>query len=130
VTQSAQPVPIQHPTSGIPLTRETPRSTSHRVSNYTVPAGSLPQLVFDPHAQCFKAPGLEETAMLVEQMDRPLSLTFQLTRDCNFSCTYCSEPPGIATRSHDELLAMIDKLNGMRRIILSGGEPMRYKYFW
>ena len=85
---------------------------------------------FDADAQCFKAPGLEKTATLVAQMDRPLSLTFQLTRDCNFSCTYCSEPPGITTRSHEELLAMIDKLSGMRRIILSGDEPMRYKYFW
>jgi MoaA/NifB/PqqE/SkfB family radical SAM enzyme len=130
VTQPAQPAPVQHPTGGIPLTRESPRSTSHRVSSYTAPAGALPQLAFDADAQCFRAPGREKTATLVEQMDRPLSLTFQLTRDCNFSCTYCSEPPGITTRSHEELLAMIDKLSGMRRIILSGGEPMRYKYFW
>jgi MoaA/NifB/PqqE/SkfB family radical SAM enzyme len=63
-------------------------------------------------------------------MDRPLSLTFQLTRNCNFRCVYCSEPPGIRTRSRDQILEMIDKLRGMRRIIFSGGEPMAYRYFW
>jgi MoaA/NifB/PqqE/SkfB family radical SAM enzyme len=87
-------------------------------------------VVFDDDAQCFKAPGGETTTELIKQMDRPLSLTYQLTRDCNFSCMYCSEPPGVAVRSLEENLAMIDKLSGMRRIILSGGEPMRYKHFW
>jgi MoaA/NifB/PqqE/SkfB family radical SAM enzyme len=122
--------PATHPTGGVPRTRQLPRSTSRRRTTYTPPAGALPRLVFDSEAQCFQAPGGEKTAELVEQMDRPLSLTFQLTRDCNFSCTYCSEPPGIATRSYEEVLAMLDKLSGMRRIILSGGEPMRYKHFW
>ncbi|TDD75064.1 radical SAM protein [Actinomadura rubrisoli] len=119
-----------HPSGGVPKTRPLSRSTSHRHSGYTPPAGSLPTLVFDPEAQCFKAPGGERTDALVDQMDRPLSLTFQLTRDCNFSCAYCSEPPGVATRSYEEVLAMLDKLSGMRRIILSGGEPMRYRHFW
>lgn len=119
-----------HPTGGVPRTRELHRSTSHRRTAYTVPDGALPELVFSSQAQCFTAPGGEPTADLVARMDRPLSVTFQLTRDCNFSCTYCSEPPGIGTRSPAEVLAMIDKLSGMRRIILSGGEPMRYKHFW
>jgi MoaA/NifB/PqqE/SkfB family radical SAM enzyme len=90
----------------------------------------LPTVRFDNEAQCFKVTDDEQTGALVGSMDRPLSLTFQLTRNCNFRCVYCSEPPGIRTRTRDEVLDMIDKLRGMRRIIFSGGEPMAYKYFW
>jgi MoaA/NifB/PqqE/SkfB family radical SAM enzyme len=89
-----------------------------------------PTVQFDDHAQCFRAEGGEDTTALLEEMSIPLSVTFQLTRNCNFKCIYCSEPPGIRTRPHDEVLAMIDKLAGMRGIIFSGGEPMQYKYFW
>jgi MoaA/NifB/PqqE/SkfB family radical SAM enzyme len=90
----------------------------------------LPTVTFDDQAQCFKVGEGEQTDTLIAAMDRPLSLTFQLTRNCNFRCVYCSEPPGIRTRTRDEVLEMIDKLQGMRRIIFSGGEPMAYKYFW
>lgn len=90
----------------------------------------LPMVRFDNDAQCFKVQGDDDTDGLVASMDRPLSLTFQLTRNCNFRCVYCSEPPGIRTRTLPEVLEMIDKLAGMRRIIFSGGEPMAYKHFW
>lgn len=90
----------------------------------------LPTVHFDDQAQCFTVSDDEQTDALIAKMDRPLSLTFQLTRNCNFRCVYCSEPPGIRTRTRDQVLEMIDKLQGMRRIIFSGGEPMAYKYFW
>jgi MoaA/NifB/PqqE/SkfB family radical SAM enzyme len=89
----------------------------------------LPGLTFDDEKQCFQAEP-SPTEELLAQMDRPLSLTFQLTRNCNFKCVYCSEPPGIRTRPVEEMLEMVDKLAGMRRIIFSGGEPMAYKHFW
>lgn len=84
---------------------------------------------FDDDRQIFVTDDLT-TDELVSRMDIPLSLTFQLTRNCNFKCVYCSEPPGIRSRSCAELLEMVDKLSGMRRIIFSGGEPMAYKHFW
>jgi Radical SAM superfamily len=90
----------------------------------------LPTVQFDDEAQCFKADGQEATDALLAEMDLPLSATFQLTRNCNFTCVYCSEPPGIRTRTLEVVLAMVDKLAGMRRIIFSGGEPMAYKHFW
>lgn len=90
----------------------------------------LPQVTFDDDQQCFITADGETTDALVSGMTMPLSATFQLTRNCNFKCVYCSEPPGIRTRSLEEVLAMIDKLAGMRRIIFSGGEPMAYKHFW
>jgi MoaA/NifB/PqqE/SkfB family radical SAM enzyme len=90
----------------------------------------LPTVHFNDEDQCFQVQEAESTEDLVRRMDVPLSLTFQLTRNCNFSCVYCSEPPGIRSRSLDEILAMVDKLQGMRRIIFSGGEPMAYRHFW
>jgi len=90
----------------------------------------LPSLVFNDHDQHFVHRGSEGVDELVGSMHLPLSLTLQLTRGCNLKCIYCSEPPGIKMRKHEEMLAMIDKLSGMRRIIFSGGEPMLYKRFW
>lgn len=90
----------------------------------------LPQVTFDDDEQCFKATHDEPSTGLVASMNIPLSATFQLTRNCNFKCVYCSEPPGIRTRTVEQVLEMIDKLAGMRRIIFSGGEPMAYKHFW
>ena len=90
----------------------------------------LPSLVFNDKDQHFEQTGEENVGELIASMHLPLSLTFQLTRGCNLRCVYCSEPPGIATRPHEEILRMLDKLQGMRRIIFSGGEPMLYHRFW
>lgn len=90
----------------------------------------LPSVVFNDEKQHFQHTGNESIKDLVNSMRIPLSLTFQLTRGCNLRCVYCSEPPGIRTRSYKEMVGMLDKLSGMRRIILSGGEPMLYPHFW
>ncbi|MNS95681.1 Antilisterial bacteriocin subtilosin biosynthesis protein AlbA [compost metagenome] len=63
-------------------------------------------------------------------MTVPLSLTYQLTRACNLRCVYCSEPPGIRGTSLESHLEKVDRLKGVRRIIVAGGEPMVYKHFW
>lgn len=90
----------------------------------------LPTVAFDDDTQAYRGDDRDDTAALVATMDRPLSATFQLTRSCNFSCVYCSEPPGIRSQPVEVMEEMVDKLTGMRRIIFSGGEPMAYKYFW
>ncbi|UPT68023.1 MAG: radical SAM protein [Sphingobacteriales bacterium JAD_PAG50586_3] len=90
----------------------------------------LPTLKFNDEHQHFEDTENKSVDELVSSMHIPLSLTFQLTRNCNFECIYCSEPLGIRTRSLEEMKEMVDKLKGMRRIIFSGGEPMVYKHFW
>lgn len=90
----------------------------------------LPSLQFDHSAQHFQANASENYADLLPGLDRPLSVTFQLTRGCNFRCIYCSEPPGIRSRPLEEMKRIVDNLAGTRRIILSGGEPMVYRHFW
>lgn len=90
----------------------------------------LPTVQFNHAEQHFEARSGVGDASLVSSMNLPLSLTFQLTRACNYRCVYCSEPPGIATRPLAEMKQMLNKLQGMRRVIFSGGEPMLYKHFW
>lgn len=90
----------------------------------------LPNVRFNHSEQHFESTDEQSVETLVQSMNKPLSLTFQLTRNCNYRCVYCSEPPGIRTRSLSEMKGMIDKLQGMRRIIFSGGEPMLYEHFW
>jgi MoaA/NifB/PqqE/SkfB family radical SAM enzyme len=96
----------------------------------TATASLLPGVQFDHRDQCYKADPAAVTDELVASMSMPLSATYQLTRDCNLRCTYCSEPPGIRTSSLAQHKSKIDRLAGMRRIILSGGEPMDYPHFW
>ncbi len=90
----------------------------------------LPEVRFDERDQCYKADDNLDVGELVSSMNVPLSATYQLTRECNLACAYCSEPPGIKTSTLEMHEMKIDKLAGMRRIILSGGEPMDYPHFW
>lgn len=53
----------------------------------------LPMVRFDNDAQCFKVQGDDDTDGLVASMDRPLSLTFQLTRNCNFAASTAQSLP-------------------------------------
>jgi sulfatase maturation enzyme AslB (radical SAM superfamily) len=72
----------------------------------------LPTLSFNDQTQRFENKLDEDTLSLIEQMDKPLSLTFQLTRNCNLRCVYCSELPGIASIKLEMMKEMIDKLTG------------------
>src|SRR6266567_1562363 len=68
----------------------------------------LPDLHFDHPAQHFSTQSPMPPTELIASMNRPLSLTFQLTRGCNFKCVYCSEPPGIRSRPLAVMKAMVD----------------------
>ncbi|UGT64425.1 radical SAM protein [Nocardia asteroides] len=93
-------------------------------------AFQLPELHFDHVEQCYRTDDANSTEELIARMHVPLSATYQLTRFCNLKCVYCSEPPdGISTKL-DVHLERVDRLTGMRRIIVAGGEPMVYKHFW
>lgn len=55
--------------------------------------------------------------------DLPLTITLQITRNCNLKCIYCSESEYIPDPPLEEIFKMIKNLNGVPRIIISGGEP-------
>lgn len=56
--------------------------------------------------------------------DCPLTVTLQITRRCNLNCIYCSESGFISDPSFEEIEKMIENLQGVNRIIISGGEPI------
>jgi MoaA/NifB/PqqE/SkfB family radical SAM enzyme len=65
----------------------------------------------------------------IEVFQSPLSVILQVTRRCNFDCSFCSE----TTQMDDPTLADLDlmrkHLQGIQRVFLSGGEPLVRKDF-
>ena len=57
-------------------------------------------------------------------LDYPLSVSLQVTRECNLHCVYCSEVGDIPTPSIEKIKKMVDNLHGVQRIIITGGEPL------
>lgn len=57
----------------------------------------------------------------------PLSVILQVTRQCNFSCVFCSETEKMAEPTIEEIQRMKDNLRGVPRVYLSGGEPLLRK---
>ena len=60
---------------------------------------------------------------LVSALAFPMTLTLQVTRRCNLRCIYCSEDAMIKEPSQDTLFQIIDRLKGVDRVIIAGGEP-------
>lgn len=60
--------------------------------------------------------------------------SFELTWDCNVRCRHCYNPTHETTNllTPDEWFAVIRQLRaeGVSRIILTGGDPLCYPYFW
>lgn len=57
-------------------------------------------------------------------MRLPLSVIVQVTRRCSLTCPFCSESEAFEDPSFEALVALKDKLRGVQRIYLSGGEPL------
>lgn len=56
-------------------------------------------------------------------LTQPVSVTLQVTRRCNLRCVYCSESVQMPEPTPENLKALVGKLRGIERVILSGGEP-------
>ncbi|MFJ4093426.1 radical SAM/SPASM domain-containing protein [Kitasatospora sp. NPDC089913] len=74
------------------------------------------------------APGLDIQA-LVERATAPLSVILQVTKRCDFDCTFCSETLQLPDPTLAHLETMRDNLAGTKRLFLSGGEPLMRKDF-
>jgi MoaA/NifB/PqqE/SkfB family radical SAM enzyme len=61
---------------------------------------------------------------LLDEVDRPLSVIYQVTRRCNFDCDFCSEIEQLPDPTLDEIAAIESNLQGVQRVFLSGGEPL------
>ncbi|MEE1764396.1 radical SAM protein [Streptomyces sp. SP18BB07] len=59
----------------------------------------------------------------------PLSVILQVTKRCDFDCSFCSETLQLPDPSLDQLDQMRRNLAGVHRVFLSGGEPLMRKDF-
>lgn len=70
-----------------------------------------------------------DTAALARQATGPLSVILQVTKRCNFDCSFCSEILQLPDPSLGELDTMRMNLSGVPRVFLSGGEPLMRRDF-
>jgi MoaA/NifB/PqqE/SkfB family radical SAM enzyme len=59
-----------------------------------------------------------------EEVSLPLSVIVQVTRRCPLNCDFCSESEDYPDPSFESLEELKSKLIGVKRIYLSGGEPL------
>ncbi len=65
---------------------------------------------------------------IVKKTKVPLSVILQITRECNSNCIFCSEKGNkIPDPTLEELRIIKNNLRGVRRVFLSGGEPLLRK---
>jgi molybdenum cofactor biosynthesis enzyme MoaA len=61
---------------------------------------------------------------LLETADVPLSVILQVTKRCNFDCSFCSETLQLPDPTLEHLDTIRANLSGVQRVFLSGGEPL------
>ncbi|MFF1908606.1 radical SAM protein [Kitasatospora sp. NPDC058218] len=66
---------------------------------------------------------------LARNATAPISVIKQVTKRCDFDCSFCSEIFQLPDPSLEQLEIMRNNLKGTRRIFLSGGEPLMRKDF-
>jgi MoaA/NifB/PqqE/SkfB family radical SAM enzyme len=59
----------------------------------------------------------------------PLSVILQVTKRCNFNCSFCSETLQLPDPTLAELDSIRGNLAGVQRVFLSGGEPLLRRDF-
>ncbi|MFE4667178.1 radical SAM protein [Streptomyces sp. NPDC056716] len=81
------------------------------------------------NGQHFAAPADLDIAVAAEAATVPLSVILQVTKRCNFDCSFCSE----ILQKPDPTLGQLDTIRaniaGVGRVFLSGGEPLMRKDF-
>jgi molybdenum cofactor biosynthesis enzyme MoaA len=72
----------------------------------------------------FTAVGDGDPRDLAESASAPLSVIVQVTKRCDFGCVFCSETLMMPDPTLEQLDAIRANLAGVRRVFLSGGEPL------
>lgn len=70
-----------------------------------------------------------DPAQLAEQASGPLSVILQVTKKCDFDCSFCSEIAPSPDPTLAQLETMREHLAGVPRVFLSGGEPLLRRDF-
>jgi MoaA/NifB/PqqE/SkfB family radical SAM enzyme len=72
----------------------------------------------------FAVTGTASIQELAEAATVPLSVILQVTKRCNFDCSFCSETLQLPDPTLAELDLIRSHLAGVNRVFLSGGEPL------
>ncbi|MFC7279632.1 radical SAM protein, partial [Paractinoplanes rhizophilus] len=97
-----------------------------------VPASRTPQTggaVSFTAGHHFAVSGMASVEELADAATVPLSVILQITKRCNFDCSFCSETLQLPDPSLAELDTIRGNLAGVGRVFLSGGEPLLRKDF-
>src|SRR5579885_1216939 len=81
-------------------------------------------IFFDDERHHFEAIQGLDIDRAAEGFTSPLSVILQVTRRCNFNCSFCSEIVQMPDPTLEELDLMRQHLQGVQRVFLSGGEPL------
>jgi MoaA/NifB/PqqE/SkfB family radical SAM enzyme len=91
------------------------------------PRIAAPFVFTDGHHFSLTDPHSLHTA--AEGASGPLSVIVQITKRCNFDCSFCSEVLPEPDPTLEKLQRMRDNLAGVPRVFLSGGEPLLRRDF-
>src|ERR1700760_2777350 len=72
----------------------------------------------------FTVTGTATVEELAEAATVPLSVILQVTKRCNFDCSFCSETLQLPDPTIAQLDTVRSNLTGVSRVFLSGGEPL------
>jgi MoaA/NifB/PqqE/SkfB family radical SAM enzyme len=103
--------------SVVPVTRRTSLATKPEA------------IFFDEQRHHFRSLEGIDIEKAAEGFSSPMSVILQVTRKCNFDCSFCSEIVRIDDPTLEELDIMRQHLQGVQRVFLSGGEPLIRKDF-
>ena len=90
---------------------------------------SRPEVHFTHQGHYFTIDPSADMSTTTDTMTAPLSVILQVTRRCNFDCTFCSEIEQMADPTLKELEDIRDNLLPTKRVFLSGGEPLLRRDF-
>ncbi|MFI2212470.1 radical SAM protein [Streptomyces sp. NPDC020141] len=86
-------------------------------------------VVFEGDGHHFSAAPEVDIAAASAAAKFPLSVIVQVTKRCDFDCSFCSEVLQLPDPSLEQLDVMRTNLAGVGRVFLSGGEPLMRKDF-
>lgn len=81
------------------------------------------------NGQHFDAPADADVESIADSLTAPLSVIVQVTKRCDFDCSFCSEILQMPDPTLDQLDTIRQNLAGVGRVFLSGGEPLMRKDF-
>lgn len=89
----------------------------------------LSRVSFSLGGHHFTATPQADVEALAAAATRPLSIILQVTKRCNFDCSFCSETLQVPDPTLETLDIIRASLAGVQRVFLSGGEPLLRRDF-